>query len=402
MNTFPSVFVASKRDRKKEVGWNSLPTGTRRLTFHVDTGATFGPDKIPLVHGSLESPAEVVATITFETDEDCPGEFVNVTFYATAYVGVNDLVTRPAATKGTYEKDTGFITEQVLQKNKWILPVIHTEGKPNIIRKGVYTNHIRLPLDPALPSSCLPTKHVKASIQYSFHAQVSHTDPHSRRTVATVAANQNIWVLNNHSSQTETDVLPLQATEFAFKSSLPVYVSAPTQAILGQSLPVTLAVGAFAQGSEHAAQPPIVLSAQFKLLETRHAQPTGNASLRHVQEVVNMQLLTDSAPSPPSPRGGEGGWSRTIHVAVPSSPELTPSFECALVSVEYSAAVLVRVRAENQKDHQAEEVKLTLPIKMVAPSLRAEQLPEYSRDFEDTAVVFKEEETELGLPAYST
>ncbi|KAF9300143.1 hypothetical protein BGZ74_008243 [Mortierella antarctica] len=399
MNTFPSVSVASKRDTTKKIGWDGLPIGTRKLAFHVDTGATFGSDKVPLVHGSLENPAEVVAIVTFEIDEDCSGESVDVTFYATAYVRVNDLVIRPVATKGTYEKDTGFITEQVLQKHKWTLPVTHIEGKPNIIRKGVYTSHIRLALDPALPSSCLPTKHVKAGIQYSFHARVSRTDPSSRRMVATVTANQNIWVLNNHSS---SSVLPLQATEFAFKSSLPVHVSAPAQAVLGQSLPVTLAVGAFAQGSEHTAQPPVVLSAQFKLLETRQAQPTGNANLHHVQEVVNVPLPTDSASSPSSPRGGEGGWSRTVHVTVPSSPELTPSFKCALVSVEYSAAVVVKVKAENQKDRQAEEVKLTLPIKVVAPSPSAEQLPEYSRNLEDTVVVSKKGENEHGLPAYST
>lgn len=89
MNTFPSVSVASKRDTTKKIGWDGLPIGTLKLAFHVDTGATFGSDKVPLVHGSLENPAEVVAIVTFETDEDCSGESVDVTFYATAYVRVN-------------------------------------------------------------------------------------------------------------------------------------------------------------------------------------------------------------------------------------------------------------------------------------------------------------------------
>ncbi|KAG0022133.1 hypothetical protein BGZ82_011109, partial [Podila clonocystis] len=141
--------MASKRNTTKEIGWDGLPIGTRKLTFDVDTGATFGSGKIPLVHGSLDNPAEVVATVTFETEEDCTGESVDVTFYATAYVRVNDLVIRPVATKGTYENETGFTTEQVLQKNKWTLPVTRVEGKPNIIRKGVYTSNVRLALDPA-------------------------------------------------------------------------------------------------------------------------------------------------------------------------------------------------------------------------------------------------------------
>ncbi|KAG0013163.1 hypothetical protein BGZ82_002276 [Podila clonocystis] len=126
-----------------------------------------------------------------------------------------------------------------------------------------------------------------------------------------------------------------------------------------------------------------------------------SASLHHVQEVVNVALLSDSATSPSSPQGSER-WSQTVHVTAPSSPELTPSFDCALVSVAYSAMVVVRVRAENQKDRQAEEVKLTLPIKVVAPNPRAEQLPEYSLHLEDTVVVSEKEETELGLPGYAT
>lgn len=268
-------------------------------------------------------------------------------------IHILDLVIRPVATKGTYEYETGFVTEQILQKNKWTLPVTRVEDRPNVIRKGVYTSHVRLALDPTLPSSCLPTKHVRAAIQYSFCAQVSLMDPHSRRTVATVKTHQKIWVLNNTSSS-EADI-PSQVTGYAFKASLPIQVSEPAQMVLGQSLPVTLAVGTFTQGSKHAGQAPVVLSAQFKLLETRHAEPTGNASLHHVHEVVNVPLLTDASFLPQ----GDDRWSRTVHVTAPSSPELTPSFECALVSVEYSAVVVVKVRAADQKDRQAEEVKLT-------------------------------------------
>ncbi|KAF9316251.1 hypothetical protein BG003_002163 [Podila horticola] len=395
----PSIPVASNQYKNRDIGWDGLPIGTRKLSFHIDTGATFGPDKIPLVYGSLNNPAEVIAAVTFDTDEDCTGEIVDVDFYATAYVRVNDLVIRPVATKGTYEYETGFVTEQILQKNKWTLPVTRVEDRPNVIRKGVYTSHVRLALDPTLPSSCLPTKHVRAAIQYSFCAQVSLMDPHSRRTVATVKTHQKIWVLNNTSSS-EADI-PSQVTGYAFKASLPIQVSVPAQMVLGQSLPVTLAVGTFTQGSKHAGQAPVVLSAQFKLLETRHAEPTGNASLHHVHEVVNVPLLTDASFLPQ----GDDRWSRTVHVTAPSSPELTPSFECALVSVEYSAVVVVKVRAADQKDRQAEEVKLTLPIKVVAPRPSPrEQLPEYSAGSEEAMVVSEKEteETECGLPIYST
>lgn len=85
----PSIPVASNQYKNRDIGWDGLPIGTRKLSFHIDTGATFGPDKIPLVYGSLNNPAEVIAAVTFDTDEDCTGEIVDVDFYATAYVRVN-------------------------------------------------------------------------------------------------------------------------------------------------------------------------------------------------------------------------------------------------------------------------------------------------------------------------
>lgn len=257
----------------------------------------------------------------------------------------------PIATKGTYEFETGFLTEQILQQSKWALPVSHVEGKPSVIRKGTYTSHVRVALDPTLPSSCFPSKNVKGGIQYSFHAQVSRFDSHILKTVATAEASQKIWVLNGNLTPLETNP-PLKVTKHALKSSLPVQVSVPAQVVLGQSLPVTLSVKPFAQGSEHESQVPVVLSTLFKLLESRHATPRDNSSISHVQEVVNMPLLTH-----PSPQAVE--WSRTVYLTVPASPELTPSFECSLLSVTHSVVVVVKVRAANQKDRQAEEVKLT-------------------------------------------
>ncbi|KAF9022247.1 hypothetical protein BGZ52_001128 [Haplosporangium bisporale] len=107
-----------------------------------------------------------------------------------------------------------------------------------------------------------------------------------------------------------------------------------------------------------------------------------------------MPLLTGASPH-------DVEWSRTIHMTMPASPELTPSSECSLMSVAHSVVVVVKVRAANQKDCQAEEVKLTIAIKVVVHSARPEQLPEYS-GLEDVVVSEKELDQELGLPSYST
>lgn len=93
-----STPVASKSQKTKEIGYDGLPIGNRKLNFYVDTVTTFGSEKIPLVYGSLDSPAEVVATVTFDTDEDCTGDSVDVTFKAIAFVRAN----------GTYITDSFF------------------------------------------------------------------------------------------------------------------------------------------------------------------------------------------------------------------------------------------------------------------------------------------------------
>ncbi|KAF9022246.1 hypothetical protein BGZ52_001127 [Haplosporangium bisporale] len=185
--TTSSIPVHPRANKTKEIGYDGLPIGTRKLNFYVDTGATFGSEKIPLVYGSLDSPAEVVAAVTFDTGEDCTGDSVDVTFKATAAVRANVM---PNATKCTYEFETGFLTEQILLQKKWTLPVSRVEGKPSVIRKGTYTSYIRVALDPTLPSSFLPSKSFKGGIQYSFHPQVSRFDSHIRKTVATAEADQ--------------------------------------------------------------------------------------------------------------------------------------------------------------------------------------------------------------------
>ncbi|KAF9204945.1 hypothetical protein CPC16_008388 [Podila verticillata] len=174
--TTSSIPVHPRANKTKEIGYDGLPIGTRKLNFYVDTGATFGSEKIPLVYGSLDSPAEVVAAVTFDTDEDCTGDSVDVTFKATAAVRANVR--------------NRFLTEQILLQKKWTLPVSRVEGKPSVIRKGTYNSYIRVALDPTLPSSFLPSKSFKGGIQYSFHPQVSRFDSHIRKTVATAEADQ--------------------------------------------------------------------------------------------------------------------------------------------------------------------------------------------------------------------
>lgn len=64
----------------RKLGPDGLPISKRTITIAVDTGATFGPDKISLIYATPSAPAEVVATITFETDRDCTADTSDVRF----------------------------------------------------------------------------------------------------------------------------------------------------------------------------------------------------------------------------------------------------------------------------------------------------------------------------------
>jgi len=64
----------------RNIGSDGLPISKRAITIAVDTGATFGPDKIPPIYATPNAPAEMAATITFETDRDCTADALDVRF----------------------------------------------------------------------------------------------------------------------------------------------------------------------------------------------------------------------------------------------------------------------------------------------------------------------------------
>lgn len=76
----------------RKLGYDGLPISKRTITIAIDSGATFGPDKIPLIHAAPNAPAEVVATITFETDRDCTADAFEIKFKGIARVKVNSNV----------------------------------------------------------------------------------------------------------------------------------------------------------------------------------------------------------------------------------------------------------------------------------------------------------------------
>ncbi|KAG0084540.1 hypothetical protein BGZ93_001192 [Podila epicladia] len=76
----------------RKLGYNGLPVSKRTIAIAIDTGATFGPDKIPLIYASPNAPAEAVATIIFETDRDCTTDSFDIKFKGIAKAKVNNNV----------------------------------------------------------------------------------------------------------------------------------------------------------------------------------------------------------------------------------------------------------------------------------------------------------------------
>lgn len=121
------------------------------------------PDATPVIYATLEAPALVNASITFECDLDCMGDTLDVTFKAAADVKVNgkskiehacpqsvglffhlelfltmlEMITNDIAdNQGHFDHRTGSIYEEILQKKRWELSLPRLEGQPRVIPKG--------------------------------------------------------------------------------------------------------------------------------------------------------------------------------------------------------------------------------------------------------------------------
>lgn len=251
--------------------------------------------------------------------------------------------------QGNFDHRTGSIYEEVLQKKRWELPLPRLEGQPRVIPKGKYTQKVRVVLDPLLPSSSC---HRRDWVEYQFVAQLTKIDPFSRSSSYTVQQTQQIWVLNAASFAAQL-YQPLTVSAQGFKSSLPVSLSLPSYILtLGQTLPLTINVEPFVMGSKHAHKELVIMSAAFKLVETRQVKvkDSGNVS-PIVEEIVSVPLvhtwpvLADR-------------WSRTVNVVLPSSPELTPSTEAKVLRISHVLLVKLKVKAQGDKDRNSEEIKL--------------------------------------------
>ncbi|KAG0254367.1 hypothetical protein BG011_005803 [Mortierella polycephala] len=82
----------------------------RILSIGVDTGATFGPQNLPLVRVTLEVPAHIATAIGFETNKDCKGLEIEIIFKTATRTKVDGTV--------RIENILFSSSEQVFQKKK--------------------------------------------------------------------------------------------------------------------------------------------------------------------------------------------------------------------------------------------------------------------------------------------
>ncbi|KAG0355813.1 hypothetical protein BG005_005255 [Podila minutissima] len=359
-----------KKEKPRKIGGDGLPISKRTISFEIDTGATL-PDNTPVIYATPDAPTQVIASITFECDLDCMGDTFDVTFKAAAGVKVNDLITNDYAdNQGNMDHRTGSIYEEVLQKRRWELPLPRLEGQPRVIPKGKYTNRVRIVLDPLLPSS---SRHRHDWIEYQFCAQLTKVDPYSRSSSFTVQQIQRIWVLNSVAFAAPL-YQPLTVSGQGFKSTLPVSLSLPSHiVVLGQTLPLTINMEPFAAVSKHAGKELIVMSAAFKLVETRKIKVKDSGPVSPIVEDVVSVPLVHAWPV------SAQRWSRTVNVVLPSSPELTPSTEATVLRISHVLSVKLKVKVQGEKDRSAEEIKLQTDIKVGVPQPSGVfKLPQYN------------------------
>ncbi|KAG0083383.1 hypothetical protein BGZ92_010818 [Podila epicladia] len=289
----------------RKLGYNGLPVSKRTIAIAIDTGATFGPDKIPLIYASPNAPAEAVATIIFETDRDCTTDSFDIKFKGIAKAKVNN--------NGKHDNQTGQTYKDIFHRREWEMPIPCVECQPRVIPRDVYTQKVRVVLNPTHPSS---SHHRRNSVAY-FHAQLSRYDANSLRPPSTV-------------------------TNQAFKSTLPLTLSVLSSVLtLGQVLPLTIKAGPFAAGPSMTS---LIEMRQITVTENGRVQPSG-------VEAVSVPLVSAWP-------GADEQWLCMVNVTLPGSPELMPTTEAKVMEVSHVVAVKVKVKARGEKDSSAEEIRM--------------------------------------------
>ncbi|KAF9437988.1 hypothetical protein BGZ76_010275 [Entomortierella beljakovae] len=319
----------------------------KNLVIHVDTGNTIGPKGLPLIYGNPDTLSLLRAKVTYESSQDLKAKSIEITFKAVikTVFFAQDQVSRK------YEG------EQVFSSKTWELEV--ERPKPGWISKGSYGRQCSVLIEPSLPSSC--NTHF-GSMKYIFEARVKGAKGFGLTRTDWVVS-QEVWVLNS-SLPFSNDILMDNPTVISdeWKNVLPYSISIPTDTVyFGQVFPVTIHMGSFKPGSAYDGDQLIIMSAVFKLRESKTYRATFvKDTLEKSEKLMNISFNTGW----PQKRGE---WDRTINVSLPMAPEMSASFATKYFDVLHD--LVVAIEFKTNKMAKPEKLQAQFTIQVTAPRI---------------------------------
>ncbi|GJJ70528.1 hypothetical protein EMPS_02877 [Entomortierella parvispora] len=190
-----------------------------------------------------------------------------------------------------------------------------------------------------------------------------------------------VWILNS----LEPSPMPSPSSKLLYqkmitkKSGLTVSLSIPAEGRveIGQVLPVTLRVPPF-EKSKFRGLAPLLTECVFKLREEAvgKTKVALGRTTRIPKDIYTLALLTDDWP-----KDGYSGLERVISISLPGYPTMSTSSQTQWLDVAYVLEVSMKIRAEGQKEKEAEALKAQFLLNVVAPhhviAPHGDQLPAY-------------------------
>ncbi|KAF8925778.1 hypothetical protein EDD21DRAFT_448962 [Dissophora ornata] len=350
------------------------------IQVHGDEFINMDSRPMPVFYSTLECLAVIRATVTLETDEECAGNDVEIIYKACA--------TYKAPVRTVYA--VYIESDHVFQKKRWLMDLDRPkEGK---VAQGKYTKSISATIDPLWPSSARTSSLFSGQgwIKYVFEAKFTKQTMGVHNQL--LFDSQEVWVLNSTLPSPETQLLamdgqpPLVVRDTWKKSTLPIILTLPSEILtMAQVVPITVRMDPLTSKSKYAGQAVVVLGAHFALREhvLGRANGSGGQKFEGSHDVITVPLK-DGWPRTAGP------WERTVSLTMPTTPQVAVSAKTKWMDITHSLVLVMKIKAESEKDIKAEQFELKANIQIVVPRRTHESggdfLPAYtnqaSLDFE--------------------
>lgn len=222
---------------------------------------------------------------------------------------------------------------------------------------GTYRRSVTATIDPLWPSSFQSDKDKLSEswFRYFFDVKLITSTPTQLEKV-TLQRPFDIWVLNSLDPSPAPPPSPTvlyQKLETKI-SGLVISFSIPSEGRveIGQVLPVTLHVPPF-EKSKFQGQAPILTECVFKLRE----EAVGNTkAYLKKPTIMSRYLFTLAMQTDAWPKDGQNGLERVVNLSLPGYPAMSTSAKTDLVELSYFLEVSLKIRAEGQKEKDAEVI----------------------------------------------